>query len=107
MPRSAPTHNPKPKAAAHRAPSTEDRRADWRWYGHWTWRRLRQRYRQEHPWCEDPYGVHAAEGRAVAARHVDHRVPRKERPDLARSLDNLMALCIPCHSRKSQDERRK
>ena len=33
--------------------------------------------------------------------HVDHVIPRKEKPEWALKLANLQVLCHSCHSRKS------
>ena len=38
------------------------------------------------------------------AREVDHRLPVRDRPDLAFDLSNLQSLCSPCHSRKTRIE---
>jgi 5-methylcytosine-specific restriction endonuclease McrA len=35
---------------------------------------------------------------------VDHRLPVRDRPDLAFVKDNLQTLCRVCHSRKTQLE---
>jgi 5-methylcytosine-specific restriction protein A len=35
---------------------------------------------------------------------VDHIEPVRARPDLAWSLDNLQALCVSCHTRKTRSE---
>lgn len=35
---------------------------------------------------------------------VDHIQPVRARPDLAYALDNLQALCVSCHSRKTRLE---
>jgi len=34
--------------------------------------------------------------------HVDHVINRKKRPDLALNPGNLVTLCPPCHSKKTQ-----
>lgn len=36
--------------------------------------------------------------KVVFARHVHHRKPLKDYPELALAQDNLEALCIPCHN---------
>ena len=35
---------------------------------------------------------------------VDHKVPIRERPDLAYAPANLQMLCVSCHARKTQRE---
>lgn len=62
------------------------------------WQRVRADYRRRHPLCEDPLGVHAAAGRPVPAEEVHHIVPLRERPELAYSQSNLMAVCRDCHA---------
>ena len=41
-----------------------------------------------------------AQGLTVSAEHVHHKLPRKQRPDLALSYANLESLCVACHNAK-------
>jgi len=66
------------------------------------WRKVRDAYIKDNPWCADPFGVHLMPGHAELATHVDHVVPLK-----AGGTDdpsNLQSLCTSCHSRKSAVE---
>ena len=58
------------------------------------WRALRATVLQQRPVCEVP-------GCGRKAKHVDHRMTRRQRPDLALAPSNMMALCWGCHSRKT------
>jgi 5-methylcytosine-specific restriction protein A len=63
------------------------------------WARLASMFKQAHPLCADPFGVHAKEQRIEPSTQVDHITPRK-----AGGTDewsNLQALCSSCHSRKT------
>ncbi|MBI5763651.1 MAG: HNH endonuclease [Planctomycetes bacterium] len=63
------------------------------------WRRLRRLVLRLHPFCVDPFGHHAADGRFEVATEVDHIVPR--RAGGKDVIENLQSLCITCHSRKT------
>lgn len=65
-------------------------------YGY-KWRKLRARFIQAHPWCEDPFCVHGDQ--LVPATDVDHIVPLKEGG--TNDFENLQSLCHECHSRKT------
>ena len=56
------------------------------------WRGLRAAFLKKHPLCV----VCGAE-----AKHVDHIVSRKQAPELALEWSNLAAMCIPCHTKKT------
>lgn len=57
----------------------------------------------EYPICTDPYGEH--KGRLVVAGVTDHVVPhRGDRGKFWNPL-NHQSLCVPCHNRKSLEER--
>ncbi len=64
------------------------------------WRRLRNWYLQQHPTCERCL----KDGIYTAAECVHHITPvedarsRSEMAALAYNPNNLMALCIPCHT---------
>jgi len=70
------------------------------------WQKVRKYYLASYPLCADPYGVHQREQRIEAASQVDHVIPLASRPDLAYDWTNLQSLCVPCHARKSMQERR-
>ena len=63
-----------------------------RTYGR-AWKRIRDRYIQEHPLCE----LCQQEGRLTPAEEVHHKKPLAEGGTHAR--DNLVALCKSCHAR--------
>jgi 5-methylcytosine-specific restriction endonuclease McrA len=58
------------------------------------WRKLRADFIKANPHC-------AALGCARPTKHVDHRLSRRKRPDLALEASNLRAYCHRCHSRKT------
>jgi len=57
-----------------------------------TWKRIRDRYINEHPLCERCQ----KEGKLTPAEEVHHVVPLSRGGTHA--ADNLMALCTSCHS---------
>ena len=56
------------------------------------WKRIRDRYIQEHPLCEQCQ----AKGKLTPAEEFHHILPLARGGTHAR--ENLMALCKPCHS---------
>ena len=58
-----------------------------------SWKRIRDRYIQAHPLCEEC----RKQGRLTPAEEVHHIVPLSQGGDS--SYGNLMALCTSCHSR--------
>lgn len=60
------------------------------------WKRLRQGFLLEHPFCEECW----RNGKLTKASVVDHIVPIKQGGP-ALDENNLQALCVSCHSRKS------
>lgn len=95
MPRRVPTLRPRGHSPSSRLYRLRpDRAEDNRFYCSTEWRRLRASVLASHPLCEDCLKT----GRTTAAAHVHHKLPRKERPDLALDRDNLEALCQPCHN---------
>ena len=58
-----------------------------------SWKRIRDRYIQVHPLCEEC----RKQGRLIPAEEVHHIVPLSQGGDS--SCGNLMALCTSCHSR--------
>lgn len=81
----------------HRLPRPRDGRpnAAQRGYGY-AHRRKRDELLRRHPWCADPFGLHA--GRLVKATVRDHIVPlnRGGRDD----IHNEQPLCDRCHNYK-------
>lgn len=57
------------------------------------WPKLRARYLRTHPFCEQC----RAQGRLTQATEVHHVLPLEHGG--TNDLNNLMALCKPCHSR--------
>ncbi|WP_283650794.1 HNH endonuclease signature motif containing protein [Ileibacterium valens] len=57
------------------------------------WKRIRDRYASEHPWCEECL----KEGRYTPVEHVHHRVPLRQGGSHDES--NLESVCKSCHSR--------
>lgn len=66
------------------------------WYNSRRWRRISAAYLAEHPWC----AVCCA-----PAAHTDHVVPHGG-DQRAFWAGELQALCVSCHSRKTQEEQR-
>lgn len=86
-----------------RTPESGHRKASRRFLNSEAWHRLRRVVLAEQPLC-----AHCLErGELTEASHVDHIVPRHERPDLALDRSNLQSLCHSCHSRKTQLEDRR
>ena len=65
------------------------------------WKKLRKMYREKHPLCR-----HCAEaGIITPSKHVDHIVPIAKGGE-ALSWENLQALCLRCHAKKTQADRK-
>jgi len=47
------------------------------------------------------------EGRVVRASHVDHILELQDSWELRSELTNLQSLCIPCHTKKTAEEKKK
>jgi 5-methylcytosine-specific restriction endonuclease McrA len=96
---SVPTHRPsflpskreKDRAHWHTRVDKEEHR----FYNSKAWIALRDIKLCDDPYCEEclKQGVH------TAATHVHHKEEVKARPDLALDMDNLVSLCMSCHSR--------
>ena len=78
----------------HQRPNRDVRK----WYYTVRWRALRTQVLSAHPLCV----VCMEERRVTAATEVDHRVPHRSDPVLFWEYHNLQALCVSCHSRKTQ-----
>lgn len=61
------------------------------------WAKLREIYREQHPYCEDPLRLHWKE--LATAQAVHHIEPIVTMPLLAFDTGNLAALCHSCHAR--------
>lgn len=92
MSRSAPWHQPHPKAESPK------KRAD-AFYKSARWLRFRLYILARNPLCADPFEYHNEDGVAVPATEVHHVKPRKAHPELAFDADNVQALCRSCHAR--------
>ncbi len=104
MPNRPQVHRPYPgqspgfdRAAYERSPQ---RLEDRRFYNSAAWRRCRKAFLTENPLCVDC----EKEGHCTPATQVDHIKARKDHPELAFDFDNLRALCLSCHSRRTRQE---
>lgn len=81
--------------AAHRRryESQAARMDDRNFYRSVAWREVRRQRLAATPRCADC---------GELATEAHHRIARKQRPDLALSLGNLVALCKRCHSRRER-----
>lgn len=59
------------------------------------WRKFRKWFLARHPLCE----WCMEQGVVTAANEVDHRIPRRDRQDLALDEGNCRAACKSCHAR--------
>ncbi len=81
---------------AHRPRTAPQKKAD-PFYKSAQWLALRKIVLQRDPLCVEC----KAAGKLTPASHVDHKISRRDRPDLACDLDNLRALCPSCHNSKT------
>jgi len=65
------------------------------------WQRLRRMKLRRNPLCEECQ----RNGVTREAREVHHRIPIRVNPHLAYVMDNLEALCVPCHRKREAEER--
>ncbi|PCJ18015.1 MAG: hypothetical protein COB02_11845 [Candidatus Cloacimonadota bacterium] len=65
-----------------------------------TWRRLSKQYRLDNPLCAECQ----RQGKVYASEVVDHIIDHKGDYSLFWNKDNLQALCMPCHNRKTAQE---
>lgn len=70
-----------------------------RGYGN-KWQRLRKQYLREHPLCVRCHRI----GRLIPATVVDHITPHSGDMRLFWDVNNLQALCKPCHDKKTAKE---
>lgn len=66
-----------------------------------TWRRFRRMFLRRFPVCAHCH----ARGITTPASQVDHVIPRAERMDLELEESNAQALCLICHTDKTNRER--
>lgn len=63
------------------------------------WQKTRAIKMARDPLCEDPLGDHARLRHTMPTQQVHHIKPLATHPELAYHLDNLMSVCIRCHSK--------
>lgn len=101
MPKAPPVHRPFGKPArVHRPPSDAEQRERERFYKTARWLRTRDAKLRRDPLCQ----CCALAGRHIAASHVDHAIPIAQGGGLTDD-EQLVSLCLPCHSRKTILER--
>jgi 5-methylcytosine-specific restriction enzyme A len=66
------------------------------------WIKVRAMVLARQPLCVDCQAL----GRVVVAREVHHVAARREHPELAYDLDNLVGLCTMHHMKRRKGERR-
>lgn len=89
-------HKPTPAGGSGAEGATKSRSG---LYSH-KWREARVRFLRRHPMCE-----HCRyESRVIAATEIDHIIPHRGDMKLFWDKSNWMALCKPCHSRKTAKE---
>jgi 5-methylcytosine-specific restriction protein A len=76
---------------------------DKKFYTRAKWRKLRQWILNHEGLCR----MCAAEGRTTEATTVDHIIPRRIKPELEYDPSNLQPLCYECHSKKTNDDKKK
>src|SRR5579859_4625807 len=89
MPTKPPTH--RPRFAPSRMKVADP------FYKTAAWLSMRRMILNRVPMCVECIRDH----RLSASTHVDHKISRQQRPDLALDPDNLQGLCASCHSRKT------
>ena len=77
-----------------RARADEAKGADRQFYSSPAWRRVRAIVLRDQPACQC----------GQPSTEVDHKISRRERPDLALVRSNLEAKCKTCHSRRTATE---
>jgi len=93
MPHAAPVHRSTPRPP----PMTANQLDNCKFYNSARWRKLRKAFLSEYPLCE----FCKAKNIITPATQVDHREPRRKRPDLALCWKNLRSLCGSCHSKRT------
>jgi 5-methylcytosine-specific restriction enzyme A len=101
MPTRSPMHRPQRAACkTHEPKRDEDQRARKRFYDSAQWEHARAAKLRRDPYCQ----CCAAMGIITPALHVDHWKAIAAGGDRL-SDENLVSLCLPCHSRKTLCER--
>jgi len=77
-------------------PAKAQRLEDSRFYKRVAWLKLRSIKLDQNPLCE----TCEKDGLTTLAVHVHHVKARKAHPDLELDIDNLEALCHPCHTKE-------
>ncbi len=66
-------------------------------YNSQRWRNYRTWFRNHHPFCADPFGIHKAKNEYVITEQLHHIIKINDRPDLAFTESNIQPLCESCH----------
>lgn len=64
------------------------------------WRKLRNTFIKQNPWC----AICDKNGKVTLATVVDHIKPRVYFPELSYIKSNMQSLCAECHGRKTVEE---
>jgi 5-methylcytosine-specific restriction protein A len=92
-----PVQTPNTYCDRHR-PNTGQNKPDYhKLYKRKRWRRARERYLNEHPFCKHC----KKEGRLRSATVVDHIKPHRGNKKLFWDRSNWQSLCTQCHNKKS------
>lgn len=67
------------------------------------WRKLSERYRHDHPLCQDCDKQDIVE----PATEVHHIIPISEAPDRRLDVKNLISLCHRCHQERHRELRQR
>jgi 5-methylcytosine-specific restriction enzyme A len=101
MPKRSPMHRPPtPKGRRHEPHRDEHQRQRKRFYDSAVWQRTREAKLRRDPFCQ----CCAVDGQVTKAVHVDHWVAIAQ-GGAPLADDNLVSLCLTCHSRKTMHER--
>lgn len=93
-------HKPPSYSGKHHAPRRDaDQRKRKRFYDSALWQQTREAKLRRDPFCQ----CCAVDGVMVEAKHVDHWVSLA-RGGSPTANDNLVSLCVSCHSRKTLAE---
>ena len=84
---------------AHKPPDQDDRANSTERGYNWDWRRERERFLRDHPWCM----CDECQGAKIRRRSevVDHIKPHHGDPVLFWDRENWQALCVRCHNKKT------
>jgi 5-methylcytosine-specific restriction endonuclease McrA len=94
-------HRPQRAAVrTHEPQRDEDQRARKHFYDSAAWDAAREAKRRRDPYCQ----MCAAMGIITPVAHIDHWIPIALGGDRLAD-ENLVSLCLPCHSRKTLCER--